>query len=97
MVQHAAPQHVNYTTKPRHMHLPWAGFPSAISFFRKQFKPIGACSGDSSTSLFLPGHFIPAALFNEFSSFPSPATQSLKFFQFLFMVRLLHKLGDANR
>ena len=43
---------------------------SFISFFEKKFKPIGACSGDKIASLFLPGHFIPAAFFNEFTSLP---------------------------
>jgi hypothetical protein len=42
---------------------------SFISFFEKKFKPIGACSGNCIVSLFLPGHFIPAPFFNEFSSF----------------------------
>ncbi|CAB1065807.1 hypothetical protein D1BOALGB6SA_10606 [Olavius sp. associated proteobacterium Delta 1] len=68
---------------------------TAISFFEKKFKPIGACAGYKIASSFLAGHFIPAPLFNEFSSFP--ATCLLNFFKFLFMVRLLHKLGDADR
>src|SRR2546427_7568106 len=38
---------------------------------------------------------IPAAFFNDFSSLP--ATYFPEFFKFLFMVRLLHKLGDADR
>lgn len=40
------------------------------SFFDKKFKSIGTSSGYSIVSLFLPGHFIPAPLFNEFSSRP---------------------------
>jgi hypothetical protein len=43
---------------------------SFISFFDKKLKPVGACSGDKIASLFLPGHFIPAPFFNEFSSLP---------------------------
>src|SRR6266481_10185707 len=66
-----------------------------ISFLQKKFKPIGACSGYSITSLFLPGHLIPATFFNGFSSLP--ATYFLECFKFLFMVRLLHKLGDTDR
>src|SRR5438094_3430558 len=66
-----------------------------ISFLQKKFKPIGACSGYSIASLFLPGHLIPATLFNDFSSLP--ATYVPEFFKFLFTVRLLHKLGDADR
>ena len=31
----------------------------AASFFRKQFKPLGACLSHSRASIFLPGHFIP--------------------------------------
>src|SRR5260370_10751872 len=42
-----------------------------ISFLHKKFKPIGAGSGDSIPSLFLPGHRIPAPLFNDFSSPPT--------------------------
>src|SRR6266481_6145117 len=66
-----------------------------ISFLQKKFKPIGACSGYRIASLFLPGHLIPATLFNDFGSLP--ATCCLEFFEFRFMVRLLHKLGDADR
>ena len=66
-----------------------------ISFLDRKFKPIGACSGDSIASLCLPGHLIPATFFNDFSSLP--ATYVPEFFKFLFMVRLLHKLGDADR
>ena len=44
---------------------------SFISFFEKKFKPISACSGYSIVfSLFLPGHYIPAAFFNKFSPLP---------------------------
>jgi hypothetical protein len=43
---------------------------SISSFFDKNFKPLGARSGYSRTSLFLPGHFIPAPFFDEFSSLP---------------------------
>jgi hypothetical protein len=44
---------------------------SFISFFEKKFKPIRACSGYSIVfSLFLTGHYIPAAFFNKFSSLP---------------------------
>ena len=66
-----------------------------LSFLEKKFKPIGACSGDSVASLCLPGHLIPATLFNDFSSLP--ATYCLEFLEFRFMVRFLHKLGDADR
>src|SRR3989449_254141 len=66
-----------------------------ISFLQKKFKPIGACSGYSIASLFLPGHPIPATFFNDFSFLP--ATYFPEFFKFLFTVRLLHKLGDADR
>jgi len=66
-----------------------------ISFLHKKFKPIGACSGDSIASLFLPGHLTPATFFNDVSSLP--ATYFPEFFKFLFMVRLLHKLRDADR
>jgi hypothetical protein len=34
-----------------------------ISFLDKKIKPIGACSGYSIASLFLPGHLIPATFF----------------------------------
>src|ERR1700687_4524698 len=64
-------------------------------FLHKKFKPIGAGSGDSIASLFLPGHLIPAPLFNGFGSLP--AIYCLEGFKFLFLVRLLHKLGDADR
>ncbi len=60
-----------------------------ISFLDKKIKPIGACSRHSITSLFLPGHLIPATFFNDFSSLP--ATYFPEFFKFLLMVRLLHK------
>src|SRR5207247_7441389 len=53
------------------------------------------CSRHSITCLFLPGHLIPATFFNDVSSLP--ATYFPEFFKFLFMVRLLHKLGDADR
>jgi hypothetical protein len=66
-----------------------------ISFLHKKFEPIGACSGYTITSLFLPGHPIPATLFKGFSSLP--AIDCLECFEFLFRVRLLHKLGDADR
>src|SRR5207244_9613328 len=69
--------------------------PVPVSFLEKKFKPIGACSGHRIASLFLPGHLIPATFFNGFS--PLPATYLLECFQFLFMVRLLQKLGDADR
>src|SRR4029453_11455670 len=64
-------------------------------FLEKKSKPVGACSGDRIASFFLPGHLIPATFFNHFSSLP--ATYGLDFFEFRFMVRLLHKLGDADR
>src|SRR5207247_2113242 len=66
-----------------------------ISFLDKKCKPIGACSGYSRASLFLPGHLIPTTFFNDFSSLP--AAYFPEFFKFLFIVRLLHKLGDADR
>src|SRR2546422_10892206 len=75
-------------TRQAHEHVP-------ISFLDKKFEPIGACSGYSIASLFLPGHLIPATFFNDFSSLP--ATHCLEFFEFRFMVRLLHELGDADR
>src|SRR5437016_13937981 len=64
-------------------------------FLIKKSRPIGACSGYSIASLCLPGHRIPATFFNDFSSLP--ATYVPEFFKFLFMVRLLHKLRDADR
>jgi hypothetical protein len=68
---------------------------SISSFFDKNFKPLGARLGYIRTSLFLPGHFIPAPFFNEFNSLPGiHCPQVLKF---LFMVRFLHKLSDADR
>src|SRR5271157_1484422 len=67
-----------------------------LSFFDKKFKPIGACSAYPNVSLFLPGHFTPATTFNEFTSHIREA-YFLKFFEFLHMVRFLHKLGDADR
>jgi len=66
-----------------------------VSFLHKKFKSVGARSGYAIASLFLPGHPIPATLFNGFSS--RPAIDCLECFQFLFRVRLLHKLGDADR
>ena len=66
-----------------------------VSFLHKKLKPIGACSGYTITSFFLPGHPIPATLFKGFSSLP--AIYCLECFQFLFRVRLLHELGDADR
>ena len=44
----------------------------AYSFFGKKFNSIGTCSRNTIVSLFLPGHLIPATLFNEFISFPGP-------------------------
>jgi len=67
-----------------------------VSLFREQIQSLGACLGDGRARFFLSGHFIPAAFFNEFGSFPAPATQFLEFFQFCFVIRLLHKLGDAD-
>src|SRR5258708_39712582 len=67
----------------------------AISFLDKKVEPIGACSRYSIASLLLPRHLIPAAFFNDFGSLP--AAYFPEFFKFLFMVRLLHKLGDADR
>src|SRR5712692_10297046 len=67
----------------------------ARSFLHKKFKSIGACSGYSIASLFLPGHPIPAPFFYGFSSLP--AIDIRECFKFLFVVRLLHKLGDADR
>ena len=66
-----------------------------FSFLDQKIKPIGACSGYSIASLFLPGHPIPATFFNELSSLP--AIYFPECFKFLFWVRLLHKLGDADR
>src|SRR5579864_991951 len=66
-----------------------------ISLLHKKFKPIGACSGYRIVSLCLPGHLIPATLFNGFRSLP--ATYFLECFEFLVRVRLLHELGDADR
>src|SRR5229473_5492145 len=66
-----------------------------ISFLHKKFKPIGASSGYRIVSLFLPGHLVPAPFFNGFSSLPT--TYLLECFQFLVMIRLLHKLSDADR
>src|SRR5439155_5024729 len=59
-----------------------------ISFLDKKCKPIGARSGYSRASLFLPGHLIPTTFFNDFSSLP--AAYFPEFFKFLFIVRLLH-------
>jgi hypothetical protein len=58
---------------------------AAASFLHKKFKPIGARSGYAIASLFLPGHPIPATLFNGFSSLP--AIDCLECFQFLFRVQ----------
>src|SRR5882672_6585934 len=77
------------------MECPERGGHVPLSFLEKKFKPIGACSGDSVASLCLPGHLIPATFFNDFSSLP--ATYCLEFLEFRFMVRFLHKLGDADR
>src|SRR5882672_3159519 len=66
-----------------------------VSFLHKKFKPIGASSGYRIVSLFLPGHLVPAPFFNGFSSLPT--TYLLECFQFLVMIRLLHKLSDADR
>src|SRR5437899_13017734 len=62
--------------------------PVPISFLEKKFQPIGACSGDSIASLFLPGHPIQASLFNGFSSVP--ATYSLDLFVYRVLGRWLH-------
>ena len=67
----------------------------ANSFFNnKKFKSVGTCSGDTIVSLLLPGHFIPATLRNELRSLPG--AYLLKFLKFILMIRLLHKLGDAD-
>src|SRR3990172_9098754 len=66
-----------------------------ISFLDKKIKPIGACSGYSIASLFLPGHLIPATFFNDFSSLPG--TYFRECFEFPLWFRLLQKLGDADR
>src|ERR1700694_4961607 len=66
-----------------------------LSFLDEKFEPIGTCSGDRRVGLFLPGHLVPAALLNEFA--PRPATCVLEFLKFLFMIGLLHELGDADR
>jgi hypothetical protein len=66
-----------------------------ISFLDQKIEPIGACSGYRIASLFLPGHLIPATFFNDFRSLPG--TDFPEFFQFRFVIRLLHKLGDADR
>src|SRR4029453_19217395 len=58
-------------------------------------EPFGACTGDLGVGLFLPGHLVPAALFDEFT--PRPATYLPEFLELRFMIRLLHKLGDAER
>src|SRR5260370_11793051 len=67
----------------------------AISFLDKKGEPIGGCWWYGMASLLLPRHLIPAAFFNDFGSLP--AAYFPEFFKFLFMVRLLHKLGDADR
>src|SRR5918997_323587 len=64
-------------------------------FFQKHVKPVGAGAGDPPARPVFPGHLIPAPFFNEATAlvgiyFP-------EFLQFLFMVRVLHKLGDADR
>src|SRR5918996_999377 len=61
----------------------------------KKSKLIGACSGYRRAGLFLPGHLIPAALLNEFR--PCPATYFRELLKFLYMIGLLHELGDADR
>src|SRR4029453_9398031 len=58
-------------------------------------EPFGACTGDLGVGLFLPGHLVPAALFDEFT--PRPATYLPEFLELRFMIMLLHKLGDADR
>src|SRR4029450_10159030 len=44
---------------------------AAVSLLHEKFQPIGAGSGYGIASLFLPGHPIPATLFNGLSSLPA--------------------------
>src|SRR4029450_6958714 len=60
-----------------------------------KLQPIGAGSGYGIASLFLPGHPIPATLFNGLSSLP--AIDFPEGLEFLVGVWLLHELGDADR
>ncbi len=67
----------------------------SLSLFRKIFKPAGACLAYSRVSLLFPGHFVPAPFFNEGTSIIG--TYRLEFCKFLFVVRILYELGDADR
>ena len=69
--------------------------PAAVSLLHKKLQPIGAGSGYGIASLLLPGHPIPATLFNGLSSLP--AIDFPEGFEFLVGVGLLHELGDADR
>jgi hypothetical protein len=74
-----------------------------VLFLAEEFDTVGTGTGHTAAGLFLPGHFIPAPLFNEIGSFI--AFNGLKLFQPLFAVRLsellfkldnLHVLGPSG-
>src|SRR4030095_4904690 len=68
---------------------------AAVSLLHEKLQPIGAGSGYGIASLVLPGHPIPATLFNGLSSLP--AIDFPEGLEFLGGVRLLHELSDADR
>src|SRR4029453_18424642 len=64
-------------------------------FFHQHFQPLDACTGDRRARLGFAGHFIPAPVFNE--GVALVVIDFLECLQLLLRVRLLHKLGDADR
>ena len=64
-------------------------------FFHQHCKPVGAGAGDRRARPFFPGHFIPAPFFNEGAALVG--TDFLEGLQLLLVVRVLHKLGNADR
>src|SRR4029453_5743967 len=68
---------------------------AAVSLLHEKLQPIGAGSGYGIASLVLPGHPIPATLFNGLSSLP--AIDFREGLELFVGVWLLHELGDADR
>src|SRR2546428_11279671 len=62
-------------------------------FLIRSSSPSAHARATAEPAFSCPGY--PSRLFHDFSSLP--ATYFPEFFKFLFMVRLLHKLGDADR
>ena len=65
------------------------------SFLGKQFNAVGTCPAHAGVRILLSGHFIPAAILDEFIPFPTLfLLEILKAFR---VARLPLELGDADR